>query len=112
MRLSPPDFVLVGAPKCGTTAIHTTLQQHPQLFLSGIKEPHYFAYDFPRRREVETIEDYDHLFACAQPAQLRGEASAHYLSSKEATAAILQRRADAKFIALVRNPVNMFVSWH
>jgi hypothetical protein len=97
MRLPPPDFVVVGAPKCGTTAIHETLQQHPRLFLSGIKEPHYFAYDYPRRREVEAIEDYDHLFAGAQGAQLRGEASAHYLSSKEATAAILQRRPDAKF---------------
>jgi hypothetical protein len=112
MRLPPPDFVVVGAPKCGTTAIHTTLRQHPQLFLSGIKEPHYFACDFPRRREVETIEDYDHLFTTAQATQLRGEASAHYLSSKEATAAILQRRSDAKFIAVVRNPVSMFVSWH
>ncbi len=112
MTLPPPDFVIVGAPKCGTTAIHTTLRQHPQLFLSGIKEPHYFARDFPRRREVETIEDYDHLFTTAQATQLRGEASAHYLSSKEATAAILQRRSDAKFIAVVRNPVSMFVSWH
>jgi len=112
MRVPPPDFVVVGAPKCGTTAIYATLLQHPEVSLSPIKEPHYFAHDFPRRREVETIEDYDHLFAGAEQAQLRGEASAHYLSSKEATAAILRRRPDAKFIALVRNPVDMFVSWH
>jgi hypothetical protein len=112
MRPPPPDFVVVGAPKCGTTAVHGTLQQHPDLFLSQIKEPHFFAYDLPMRREVETIEDYDRLFALAQEAQLRGEASAHYLGSKEATAAILRRRPDAKFIALVRNPLDMFVSWH
>jgi hypothetical protein len=112
MRLPPPDFVVVGAPKCGTTAIYATLQQHPELFLSQIKEPHFFSYDLPRRREVETIEDYDRLFARAGNAQLRGETSAHYLGSTEATTAILQRRPDAKFIALVRNPLDMFVSWH
>jgi hypothetical protein len=44
--------------------------------------------------------------------QLRGEASALYLSSGEAVGAILKRRPDAKFIALVRNPLDMFISWH
>src|ERR1022692_1315894 len=112
MRLPPPDFVIVGAPKCGTTAVFATLRLHPQVFLPTSKEPHYFAYDFPGRREVETTEDYDRLFAGAERAQLRGEASVHYLHSKEATAAILRRRPDAKFIALVRNPLDMFVSWH
>src|ERR1035441_716202 len=112
MRLPPPDFVIVGAPKCGTTAAFATLQKHPQLFLPDIKEPHYFAYDFPGYRGVRTVEDYDRLFADAERKQLRGEASVSYLSSKEATAAILRRRPDAKFIALVRNPLDMFVSWH
>jgi len=112
MRLPPPDFVIAGAPKCGTTSVYATLQPHPQLFLSTVKEPHYFAYDLPRRREVETIKDYDRLFSEAQAGQLRGETSAHYLSSRDAVGAILERRPDARFIALVRNPLEMFVSWH
>jgi hypothetical protein len=112
MKLPPPDFVVVGAAKCGTTAVYETLRQHSQLFLPEIKEPHYFAYDFPKIRSVETIGDYDRLFAGAERTQLRGEVSAHYLNSKGAIAAILRRRPDAKFIALVRNFIDMFVSCH
>jgi hypothetical protein len=108
----PPDFVIIGAPKCGTTSLHATLQRHPEMFLSSIKEPHYFAFDYPKRREVESLQDYDALFSKANENQLRGESSACYLSSVEAVPAILERRPDAKFIALVRNPVDLFVSWH
>ena len=105
---------MTGVQTCAlpiSTAVYATLQQHPQVFLPG-KEPHYFAPDFPTVRQVETIEDYERLFADAERTQLRGEASVLYLSSKEATAAILRRRPDAKLIAMVRNPLDMFVSWH
>jgi Sulfotransferase domain len=108
----PPDFVIIGAPKCGTTSLHATLQGHPEMFLSSIKEPHYFAFDYPNRREVDSLRDYDGLFSKAKDNQLRGESSACYLSSVAAVPAILERRPDAKFIALVRNPVDLFVSWH
>jgi len=108
----PPDFVIIGAPKCGTSALHATLKLHPEMFLSPIKEPHYFAFDYPNRREVESLRDYDGLFSRAKDNQLRGEASAYYLSSVEAVPAILRRRPDAKFIALVRHPVDLFVSFH
>jgi|HubBroStandDraft_1064217.scaffolds.fasta_scaffold48491_4 hypothetical protein len=108
----PPDFVIIGAPKCGTTSLHATLELHPEVFLSPIKEPHYFAFDYPNRREVESLRDYDRLFSRAKENQLRGEASVYYLSSVEAVPAILTRRPDAKFIALVRNPVDLFVSYH
>ena len=53
-----PDFLLVGAPKAGTTALHAALAQHPELYLSPIKEPKYYlcgdspppAYTGPGRR--------------------------------------------------------------
>ena len=37
-----PDFLLIGAPKAGTTALHAALAQHPGLFLSPVKEPKYY----------------------------------------------------------------------
>ena len=37
-----PDFLVIGAPKAGSTAVHEALVQHPQLFLSNPKEPKYF----------------------------------------------------------------------
>ena len=40
-----PDFVIIGAPKAGTTALHAALATHPQLFLSPVKEPKYFLCD-------------------------------------------------------------------
>ncbi len=38
-----PNFFLVGAPKAGTTSLYHYLDQHPQIYMSAIKEPHYFA---------------------------------------------------------------------
>jgi hypothetical protein len=38
-----PDFFLVGAPKAGTTSLYHYLRQHPQIYMSPIKEPNYFA---------------------------------------------------------------------
>jgi len=111
MRPPPPDFLILGAPKCGTTSVHATLSGHPQLFLPGIKEPEYFAVDAPDRT-IKSLRDYRRLFKKARPDQMRGECSVRYLSSKAAVPAILQFRPDAKFIALVRNPIEMFVSWH
>ena len=45
--LAVPDFLLVGAPKAGTTALHVALARHPQLFMSRVKEPKHFLSDGP-----------------------------------------------------------------
>jgi len=41
MRL--PNFFIVGAPKAGTTSLYYYLDQHPQIYMSSIKEPNFFA---------------------------------------------------------------------
>lgn len=111
-RPAAPDFVVVGAPKCGTTALYKTLQQHPAIFLPAIKEPNTFATELGTRRDVESFATYDRLFRRARAGQSRGECSVRYLGSPEAIPAILERRPDARIIALVRNPIDLFVSWH
>lgn len=111
-RPPPPDFVIAGAPRCGTTAVYQALQQHPDVFWTAIKEPHYFAFDYVDRRPVENAELYDSIYKHARDGQLRVDASVLYLSSREALPAIMQRRPDAKIIVLVRDPVDLFVSWH
>jgi hypothetical protein len=80
--------------------------------MSVAKEPYYFATEYPGHRAVRNETAYDALFAHAREGQVRGEASAIYLSSEGAIPAILRRRPDAKFIALVRDPVEMFISFH
>ena len=42
-----PDFLVIGAPKAGTTALHAVLSEHPGLYLSAIKEPKFFLTDGP-----------------------------------------------------------------
>ena len=45
--MSMPDFLVIGAPKAGTTALHAALAQHPGLFMSPVKEPKFFLSDGP-----------------------------------------------------------------
>jgi hypothetical protein len=110
MRL--PDFFIVGAPKCGTTALASYLRGHPRIFLSPVKEPNYFCFDAPGLRVADRPEAYGRLFAAAQPGQLCGEASTAYLFSSDAVPAILNANAAAKIIVLVRDPLEMVLSHH
>ena len=102
-----PNFFIVGAPKCGTTAMTTYLRDHPQIFMPLQKEPHYFAEDYPIFREVWTEKQYLHLFRSADSSHLAvGEASVWYLYSDHALPRIKAFAPDARIIVQVRNPVD------
>lgn len=113
-----PNFFIVGAPKCGTTALHQYLGEHPSIFMSNPKEPCYWATDFPNAKRgsfvnMETLEDYLYLFATAQPEhRWLGESSTFYLYSKDAIKNILAFSPKAKFLAMVRNPIDLVFSLH
>jgi hypothetical protein len=108
-----PNFFIVGAPKCGTTALYEYLRPHPNIFMPTLKEPHFFAKDLGTYPRVKTPEDYDALFASATDQHLRvGEASVYYLRSSVAIPAIRQFNPDALIIAMFRNPVDMVYSFH
>jgi len=108
-----PNFFIVGAPKCGTTALRQYLSAHPGTFFCEPKEPHYFATDFPSHRYVTTEENYIRLFDRA-PADcpIIGEASSWYLYSREALANIARFDPNARIIAMLRNPIEMTPSLH
>jgi hypothetical protein len=108
-----PDFFIVGAPKCGTTALGSYLHAHPKIFMSRVKEPNYFCFDAPELRGAfDQPERYARLFARAAPEQICGEASTAYLFSKQAVPAILESNPAAKIIVMVRDPLDMVVSHH
>jgi hypothetical protein len=108
-----PDFFIVGAPKCGTTALYEYLSPHPRIFLSAIKEPHYFAKDLGTYPRIKTPEEYAGIFGASTPAHLRvGEASVYYLRSTVAIPRIREFNPAARIIAMVRNPVEMVHSLH
>ncbi len=109
-----PDFFIVGAPKCGTTALHSALSRHPQVFLPKNKEPHFFGEDLEIgdgwciRNESRYLE----LFDECGDAERVGEASPWYLFSKTAAEEIRAFQPEAKILILLRDPVDLIHSVH
>lgn len=113
-----PDFLLVGAPKTGTTALHVALAKHPELFLSTNKEPKFFLADGPPptgggpgdaqtyREYVWRQADYEHLFAPAAAGMLKGESTTLYLRDPAAHRRMKALIPNAKLIAVLRDPVD------
>lgn len=108
----PPKGYIVGAPKCGTTALAHYLAQHPQVAFSKPKEPHHFATDLPGLRRSTTLEEYCAFFTPNAQSRMLIEASVWYLFSRTAAEEIMKMRPDARFIIMLRNPVKMLPSLH
>lgn len=81
MALRGPDFFIVGAPKCGTTALTDYLGQHPEIGMCALKETHYFATDLTSRSILKlgqsppSPDEYLELFKSVQDRRRLGEAS-------------------------------------
>ena len=112
-----PDFLVIGAPKSGTTALHAALAQHPGLYMSPIKEPKHFLTAGPPptrggpgdaqtyREHVWRRADYQALFDAAPAGTLRGESTPLYMYDRDAMDRIRAAIPDAKLIAIIRDPV-------
>ena len=112
-----PDFLIIGVPKAGTTALHAALAKHPDLFMSRVKEPKFFLTDGPPptrggpgdaqtyREHIWRRQDYEALFDGAPDGSLRGESTPFYLHDAEARRRIRRLIPDARLIAVLRDPV-------
>lgn len=115
-----PNFFIIGQTKSGTSSMHNYLEQHPQVFVPGLKELRYFSYDLsdPQRAEKVrpgypvTLTEYEQYFADASGYIAIGEASPQYLESPFAASQIFEYAPDAKIIACFRNPVDRLYSLH
>ena len=111
--MSQPNFFIAGAPKCGTTALSEYLRDHPKVFISEPKEPHYFTFDFEQYRVTKTWSEYLNLFAQSTSEHTAiGEGSVFYLCSSVAFRKIKEYDPQAKIIVMLRNPVDMIYSFH
>ena len=106
-----PFFFIVGAPRCGTTALGEYLSQHPDIFMAK-KEMHHFGSDlhfgpqFYRRDRTAYLSEFD-----AWDGQARaGEASVWYLFSKQAASEIKAFNPDSRIIIMLRKPAEMLGS--
>ncbi len=53
-----PNFFVIGAAKCGTTTLYDFLEQHPDVYMSPIKEPHFFCSDIRIENFSEEYKKY------------------------------------------------------
>ncbi|TPE49121.1 sulfotransferase family protein [Amaricoccus solimangrovi] len=112
-----PNFFIIGAPKCGTSALAQYLSEHPAVFFTDPKEPFYFSEDYPKLKKQHFLTDdasYLALYANADPERhiALGEGSTNYLASEVAVARALRMSPDAKFIVLLRDPVEVAHAFH
>lgn len=106
-----PSFFIVGAPKCGTTALYEYLLAHPDIFMPR-KEVYYFGKDLHYRTSRPSSAYYHALFESAEEEQLAGEASVWYLLSTEAAEEIKAYDEEARIIIMLRDPVEMLHALH
>ena len=125
MRL--PNFLVIGAARSGTTTLHYTLGQHPEIFVSPMKETNFFLLDdsgelpgwvneATRRTMPRTLQQYAALFEDATERHIAiGESSPSYLHGPVALR-IKTSLPDFKLIAILRQPVeqalSIYATWH
>ena len=106
-----PDFIIIGAMKCGTSTLHEQIALQPGTCMSEPKEPNFFSDDSEYQRGWEW---YQRLFSAASEGDLRGESSTHYtkLPTFPLTIERINKHLDPapKFIYVMRHPIDRLVS--
>jgi hypothetical protein len=114
-----PNFLVIGAAKCGTTALDRYLGEHPQIYMSPVKELNFFALEgmdcevfksnFAAEEKlpnfINKISDYQRFFDNATNEIAIGESSPLYLLHPGASQNIQRYIPDVKLIAILRDPV-------
>ena len=106
-----PNFLIVGAPKAGTTAIYWKLKSHQGVFMPDIKEPHYFS-QLGCEGSINSWANYISIFKGVPPSiKCIGEASVSYLAFYNKTIPLIkQKLGEPKIIIVLRNPVDRYFS--
>ena len=106
------DFMIVGAQKCGTTALGQFLVQHPDIGMSSQKEVHLFdAPDYvPGTRAEDVDAHYRRYFEHVPDVAIRGEATPIYMFLPEVAGELKRYNAELKLIVLLRDPVERALS--
>ena len=111
-----PNFLIIGAAKCGTTALYYYLKKHPEISFPKLKEPKFFSSDseiFPHngvgdfsvdKYAVKSFEKYQKLFSKIENKRV-GEASPDSLYFHKRTAKLIKEKlGDIPIIIVLRNP--------
>ena len=126
MKKNMPTFIIIGAGKSGTTAIHHYCDQHPEVFMTRIKETNFFELEGQKihytkaedplllnhyPQSVNNLKDYQALYREAEDdVRALGETSPMYLYGKNAPSKIREYVPDVKLIAILRQPIDRLYS--
>lgn len=120
--MTMPNFFIIGAQKAGTTSLYHYLAQHPQIYMSPVKEPRFFDHEINSDGEVvevgrgvsvrhstpkfSNIEEYRTLFRGVRNETSVGEATPLYINTPGTAERIKRYVPEARVIALLRNPAD------
>ena len=110
-NITLPNLLIVGAAKCGTTSLHNYLKQHPDIFMTEHKEPHFLINSEIGERRVHkavtTLETYEKMFETEADYKYKGESSVMYLAFPEFSIKNIKKYLDpyVKIIIMLRNPI-------
>ncbi len=105
-----PDFIIIGAMKCGTSTLQAQLARQPGVFMTTPKEPNFFSDDEIFARGSDW---YSALFEGARASDIKGEASTHYTKQPthpQTVERLVAAAPNAKLIYLMRHPIDRLVS--
>lgn len=102
---SAPDFIVLGAQKCGTTSLFSWLSAHPRVRPPSRKEVHFFDTQFLNGKQW-----YMRHFPPPEPDTWTGEASPYYLPHPLAPGRIAATCPNARLIVALRNPIDRALS--
>ena len=110
-NINLPNLLIVGAAKCGTTSLHNYLKQHPDIFMTAHKEPHFLINSEIGTRRVHkavtTLEAYKKMFETERDYRYKGESSVMYLAFPEFSINNIKKYLDpdVKIIIMLRSPI-------
>jgi len=130
-NLKKTNLFLIGAMRAGSTTLYHFLSQHPEIYMSSIKEPDFFVAEYSRRNlskagladadyqkrieiinnkgKFRTIDKYQQLFRDIKNEKYAGEAS-HYLYNPGTAHIVYDYNPDSRIIVSLRNPVERIYS--
>lgn len=111
-RARLPNLFVIGAPKSGTTTLHRVLADHPDIYMTRVKEPTFFS---SQRHYQKGLDWYaSEFFAVAGGEAIRGEATPWYLYSRDASRRVARDLAEhtPRVIVVLRNPVSRAYSMY
>jgi hypothetical protein len=102
-----PNFLIIGAARSGTTSLYYYLRQHPDIFMSPIKEPNYYTDDDNLSpHAIRSRAKYEKLFARAKSERARGEATVRYLNAITGIDRIHADLPGVRLIVSLRQPAD------